>query len=115
MCPQQQQRIQETEREDLAGTTYTTFSTASKAGLTAVYDPFCNQLSLLIQRGDYVWRSEWWECENQLPTQDMEELIKEAVRLWLLRTGLHSREQNSGLTPLELAARTIAQFEHILA
>lgn len=102
-------------KEDLAGTTYSTYSAASKAGLTVVYDPSLHRLNLLIQSGDYVFQSEWLDCEPQLPMQVTAAHTKEAVRLWLLLTGLHSRGLRSGLTPLELVSRTMKQFEHVLA
>lgn len=111
----QRDLIQEMAREDLAGTTYTTCSLASRLSLTVVYDPFLCQLNLLIRSGDCVYQSEWLAVENQLPSQVMAAHIQEAVRLWLLRTGSPSRGQKNGLTPLELATRTMNQFEHILA
>jgi len=101
--------------EDLAGTTFTTYSAALKVGLTAVYDPYSKRLGLLIRSGESVWQSEWLECENRLGTAATVARIQEAVRLWLLLSGLPSRGPRSTLTPLELAARTIAQFEHVLA
>jgi len=101
--------------EDLAGTTFTTYSGALKLGLTAVYDPYSKRLGLLIRSGESVWQSDWLECGSQLGTAATVAHIREAVRLWLLLTGLPSRGQRSSWTPLELASRTIAQFEHVLA
>lgn len=101
--------------EDLAGTTFTTYSAALKLGLMAVYDPSSKRLGLHIRSGESEWQSEWLECENQLGSADTVAHIQEAVRLWLLLSGLPSRGQRSTLTPLELAVRTIAQFEHVLA
>lgn len=101
--------------EDLAGTTFITYSPGFKVGLMAVYDPSCNRLMLHIHVGDYEWQSEWLECESRLRSQDTVQHIQEAVRLWQLLTGLHSKGPKNGWTPLELAARTIHQFEHILA
>lgn len=101
--------------EDLAGTTFTTFSPALHLGLMAVYDPSSNQLMLHIRSGASEWQSEWLECESRSAMPDMVVHIQEAVRLWLLRTGLPSQGQKNGLTPPELATRTIQQFEHCLA
>lgn len=111
----QRQSTQEISREVLAGTTFTTYSAACKAELTVAYDPSSHRLELHIRSGDSVYQSEWLECESQLPTEATVAHIQEAVRLWLLRTGLHSRELKNGLTPLELVTRTMRQFEHVLA
>lgn len=111
----QRDLIREMAREDLLGTTYTTCSPASNLSLTVVFDPYSFRLNLLIRNGDSVYQSDWLECENQSPSQVMAARIQEAVRLWLLRTGLPSRGQKNGLTPLELVSRTMNQFEHILA
>ena len=111
----QHQSTPEISREDLAGTTYSTYSAASRLELMAVYDPFLHRLEVYIQSGDFVYQSEWLECENQLPTQATAQAIQEAVRLWLLRIGWRSRGQRNGWTPLELVAMTMSQFEHVLA
>lgn len=111
----QREPILETVNEDLAGTTYSTFLPVSRVGLMAVYDPSLHRLMLRTRSGDCEWQSEWLACESRLPSRDTDQLIQEAVKLWLLRTGLLSPEQRNGLTPLELATRTMNQFEHVLA
>jgi hypothetical protein len=114
MCQEQHSTVV-MENTVRGGTTFMCYSEKFRIGATVVLDYRSSRLLLLTENGDYVWTSELLDVSLQLPVKDMEALIQQALKHWLLLVTLRSTKQQTGYSSIELISMLYNQMEPILA